>query len=476
MKFKVSKIISSKILLISLVYLFTLAHTDSSCFFANDPLYTVDHLLNNQSIRDHFIQQVLYWDGFFHQPDIGVNLESGLSYDGCPIDYETGVALKDQLHQFSAASKESLHVSMLALYLSGDRRAQTWFSQYTREDVISILEAKISTYEQFNVEFPGFGGFLPWYVNSNNGIKPTWDFQDRVPGLDNGQLAWALEALTFVLDDDTELYRRYQNYTSLLKKNSVLIFYNGDGYVRAVTKIKDTKAPPSQENYENASDGYFLDDPYEGELMVFWMDLYGTWSNPKDREQIWINKRAKLQNVEYHSKQHGPITVQRGFSGAHIPGLYASVTDVKLRGYISATGIQSIAFQPIQRKDIITPYGAFPVLLADQAVGLTWLQNMIKAPRMQGMYGSTEAININGTEISNIVTWDSKVTTDVAILGGIKDMTIALMKQQGIWERFSFIANREYTLKFPTLKGEDAPFGLPTQTIPVTMKPFPSCQ
>ncbi len=41
---------------------------------------------------------------------------------------------------------------------------------------------------------------------------------------------------------------------------------------------------------------------------------------------------------------------------------------------------------------------------------------------MQGPYGSTEAINVNGTEISPLVTWDSKITTVLAMLGGVSNL------------------------------------------------------
>ena len=41
---------------------------------------------------------------------------------------------------------------------------------------------------------------------------------------------------------------------------------------------------------------------------------------------------------------------------------------------------------------------------------------------MQGPYGSTEAINVKGTEISPLVTWDSKITTVLAMLGGVSNL------------------------------------------------------
>ena len=45
----------------------------------------------------------------------------------------------------------------------------------------------MTSYEKFNREYPGFGGFLPWFLNQNAGMRPTDDWQNRVPGLDNGQ-------------------------------------------------------------------------------------------------------------------------------------------------------------------------------------------------------------------------------------------------------------------------------------------------
>jgi len=41
---------------------------------------------------------------------------------------------------------------------------------------------------------------------------------------------------------------------------------------------------------------------------------------------------------------------------------------------------------------------------------------------MQGPFGSTEAINVSGTEISPLVTWDSKITTVLAMLGGVSNL------------------------------------------------------
>jgi hypothetical protein len=71
------------------------------------------------------------------------------------------------------------------------------------------------------------------------------------------------------------------------------------------------------------------------------------------------------------------------------PGMFASVnnstdpTTGQIIGYISNAGIPSISNQTIQELDVITPYGAFPLILVDTAVGLAWWKNMVDGKRMQ---------------------------------------------------------------------------------------------
>ena len=50
----------------------------------------------------------------------------------------------------------------------------------------SIMNIKLQTYLRFNETYPGFGGFLPWFTSSSQDLAPTWDWNNRVPGLDNG--------------------------------------------------------------------------------------------------------------------------------------------------------------------------------------------------------------------------------------------------------------------------------------------------
>ena len=59
------------------------------------------------------------------------------------------------------------------------------------------------------------------------------------------------------------------------------------------------------------------------------------------------------------------------------PGLLASVNDVTDGGqdipdYISAAGVQDLAYEKVSRRDVLTPYGSYGLFLFDKAVGLCW--------------------------------------------------------------------------------------------------------
>jgi hypothetical protein len=56
---------------------------------------------------------------FFHTDGHGVSLAFGVTYDGINIDAASGLPLPTGLHNFSAASKEAIHIGMAAVALSG---------------------------------------------------------------------------------------------------------------------------------------------------------------------------------------------------------------------------------------------------------------------------------------------------------------------------------------------------------------------
>lgn len=154
------------------------------------PQYSLEDVLSDS---DAFVWDLLYWEGHFHQNNVGYNQANGMTFDGTLLDPITGTANFSGLHPFSAASKESLHVMILAHAVAGSSFAARFLSpeepQSTPRIAYEILEKKLKTYVQFNQTYPGFGGFLPWFLSNETDIRPTLDWVNRVPALDNGLLS-----------------------------------------------------------------------------------------------------------------------------------------------------------------------------------------------------------------------------------------------------------------------------------------------
>lgn len=85
-------------------------------------------------------------------------------------------------------------------------------------------------------------------------------------------------------------------------------------------------------------------------------------------------------------------------------------------------------------------------------------------------YGSTESERIDGTAISSFVSWDSKITTVNALLGGVYSIVGRKMRKEGIYDEFIDVASREYGRVFGhgSLQGEDVPLCLPDAEVPAT--------
>ncbi|HXV27369.1 MAG TPA: hypothetical protein VD913_00230, partial [bacterium] len=71
--------------------------------------YQLKDLIEHKEAADKYVLDLIYWEGKFHQPGIGYNAHSGLTYDGHAINPVTG-ELQGGPRNWSASSKESLHV------------------------------------------------------------------------------------------------------------------------------------------------------------------------------------------------------------------------------------------------------------------------------------------------------------------------------------------------------------------------------
>ncbi|KAA0150801.1 hypothetical protein FNF31_06949 [Cafeteria roenbergensis] len=534
--------------------------------------------------------------GEFEAPFVrGVGVSSGLGVtrDGAVLNYTTGTAA--QLHDFSAASKEGFHLALAARCiadaaeaLGGRPRASAasdpglqlarkellralcgWPSSGSRRRTaqaagywVATLGAKLDSFARFNSSFPGFGGYLPWFsVPANNsgsmGLLQGWE--NRVPALDNGELFWgvvaagqaarrlagaASEAPGFesAATEAESLAARLEAVWSAMAATARTLFWGGAesrGAVFAVTTIANVSLPPGQSPVSGSGR---LDDPYEGELFTWVLDLL-TGLDAAEREDLWLAKRPQLAAVPYRMPSQlaaqgaaapDTVSVQRGFwfsaheqmkglylpytdaslvptsakvlracevaraadsAARRVPGLFASVTDVAavppsdllppvIPGYISAAGIAALASQPIQRRDVVTPYGAMAMALVAPREAAVWYVHTLAATAMQGPLGSTAACNVNGTEIAPVATWDSKSSTVLGFLGGVGDLTgeaLAALPDTGgatKLDRFRAVTEREMQRVFgTTVPGSDLPIALPTAAVPRTegLRDFVTC-
>eukprot|EP00440_Ansanella_granifera_P008854 gb/GFBE01009595.1/.p1 GENE.gb/GFBE01009595.1/~~gb/GFBE01009595.1/.p1 ORF type:complete len:663 (+),score=130.69 gb/GFBE01009595.1/:2-1990(+) len=464
---------------------------DQCCSFAKH-FKSVDW--QDFNVQQQFIANVLAAErGFFAAPNVSFDAESGMTFDGIAINETTGEPMPSEIRPTSAASKEAIHLSLLALALQEPEEAGSLLGPllplvYSKEEAFDLLEKKATSLEHFDSRYPGFGGFLPWFCGRGakedkscrrlqdpaGPMEPSFDWQDSVPALDNGQLAWAIVALVRVLEDhaarDGEssraaaLLQRWSHRLARMRASAVNLFYNGQGSgtVRSIANLHNRSVDAATGPQNAWSDAnYVLNDAYEGEMMVLFVDLLGNWTNyssdgAEEKALIWSDKEAHVFPVQANL-QGANMTVQQGFwFSSHeqwktlqlpyldlplvkriftngevarlaysldhdLPGLFASVNPppgVNCPGnYCSAVGVEEYAAQQVDDA-AATPYGAFPAILVEPAAGLAWYNHMLLQPRMQSMAGSLEAFALNGSAVASLLTWDAKATSVLAMLGG----------------------------------------------------------
>ncbi|KAF8865172.1 putative GPI anchored protein [Acephala macrosclerotiorum] len=339
-----------------------------------------------------------------------------MSYDGTLLDETTGLATTK--YPFSVASKEALQIMLYTHALAGSKKAARCLSPDEPEkagDVaFGIVELKLRTYLRFNETFPGFGGFLPWYTEDEVEVVPTYDWVNRVPALDNGELIWAVYSAVQVLETSP-----IPGYSDLAK--AAKIFYKGNGTVTDLANQSFLVDNPRQ-NY-SWEGSRTLNDPYEGELFTWWLYFFDRLSE-NGKNLLWEVKRPQLVSVEYNMggdsvlelramESHGDAfdvdIVKRVFYNAErvwtcnsvvtkVPGIFASVnnstdpTTGQIIGYISNAGIPSISNQTVQELDLITPYSVFPLVLFDKSVRMTWWKNMVDGKKMQDLATKTDEV------------------------------------------------------------------------------------
>jgi hypothetical protein len=465
--------------------------------------------LPGRAEAQRFIRRVALREQRFYQPGVSYDRETGLTFDGHPIDRRTG-ELTGTPRNWSAASKESLHIILLAKAIAGDETARALITPDPRDPTkavdraLDVLTRKIATYRRFDDRHPGFGGFLPWFKVAGGELEPMDGWSDRVPGLDNGQLAWSLYLAEGVLREHghVELADAYRRHLERMADNVVRVFYDPAGrHFRGEAILERGGAvPPGRNRYGNK--GYLIEDAYEGLLLVHFADLMGRWprGTRAGREAVWREPRRKPARFRLDDKD---ITVVEGhwfsshedwgflvlpyrdlpvadrlFTNAQrvrtqysarrgLSGLFASThrpvrADGEELAYENASGIQEVAKDTVRNGEpIFAPYAAFPLALVDERPFAGWLKSMVDRPGMFGPYGIGESYGEDGSS-APLLTWDGKALPMIAAMGGVSREIGRFLRRDGTYDAFLARVQHDYRL-FDKIEGEDVPLAAPPE-------------
>ncbi|MFA6321777.1 MAG: hypothetical protein WCY36_08000, partial [Candidatus Omnitrophota bacterium] len=464
--------------------------------------YAPQDIVANSERARAFIDEYLQQEGEYFK----IARNRGIAVDGWNLNPST-LKHKD-IREHTAASKESLDIAVLVKALNGNKYAASLIGNgdaaAAKAAAIKILEEKIASYKQFNKDFSGFGGFLPW-IKTTDRIEPTGDWSDRVPALDNGEWVWAIYSAYHTLQNigEKDLANEYKKYFDMLAKNAPVIFYDNElKKLRIVTAIKDPKTTViSSDNYSNwqkykDADDYNIAWLYEGQMMVYFLDLF---TDLPERANIWEGINMEKVTTTYGTTfkgwpQQSPLDgsphIKWAFmflpftdnaTAMKVYGLQEKIrTNLNKYGIPVSTntpgGIGYTQYEP----NVFAPYGAFSMIyyfalqgdVTKNNYGLAWLANMLQADKMQGPTGSGESFSVKpGTnqleEVSFINTVDGKFTIWLAMMGGNIDEIREGLKKDGLYEKFMADVKHKYAETFGDLSSvvDDAQFRLPTQKI-----------
>ncbi|MEK7704347.1 MAG: hypothetical protein AAB426_05260 [Myxococcota bacterium] len=445
--------------------------------------------------------------------------KSGLTYDGVNLDLKTGRV--SGVRNWSAPSKECLDLGIWIKALGGDRRAARLVAGGNTKVAIAkaaeVLDQKLRGYWRFYDDNPGYAGFLPWFKQAPDGtITSTDDWQGDIPGLDNGEWVWTLLTAEKALRDAgfTDLADRYGAYNKMLRANVVKVFYDAEvGKVRADVHIRAPHRATT--GYDSIADRpgrmSFLTGEHgvhEGLMMVLYLTLFGVGLPDGAACRIWDGIPIKRQEKSpygttweaYWGSAHESwaylflplrdlpayrdlfrirekIRTQNA-AAREYPGLASSTNapggSADL-GYLSAAGIEGLGSQAVHNNHVYAQYGAFPLLLehsttSDKTVGnygLAWLHNMLRAPKAQGPLGGGESGTNDGSAIAPMKTIDGSLPLLLGMMGGVEQETAAMLREQGAYERFRALMQRQYDRGFGTVPlREPVGFARPNAVVP----------
>ena len=499
--------------------------------------FNTDELLTNSIRRADFVYSLMSSLGNgFHQPGVAYHSVLGTTFDGGRFDFFSGRPLGVRKN-ITAGSKEAIHLSILSACVASNHLARLFVSPDNTNAAPTIatnlIVRKLDAWDDFDQRYPGFGHWLPWMTYQEDRLVPaqnaesasqTWT--NRLPALDNGEFVVALLQLEGDLRDAgyASLADRVAGRVADMQSNAVAMFIEpGTNLIRGVVRVAHPELPPTDalQNYshDDTDTKFFCNDPYEGELMALFLDLFGNWPVLTNREALWEKQRVATNYVVggtnvtvqqgYHFSSHeewgflqwpymdvplaaavfrnGQVARTQFSATSGIPGLlaacHAPLTGNQELVYTNTPGIPQLA-QPNQSTNtitnVVTAYGAFPVILADQAVGLTWLDVMLDASKGQAVLGIPDSLAVDGSGVAPVATWDVNGLVALSLIVGTRIEQAGEhplrrhLVRHGVYDRATMLISNEYAEAFVAFQETTVPLARPGSAVPQLLPDFPA--
>ena len=378
--------------------------------------------------------QLVPQEAQYFQPGFGTDEGTGMPYDHVRIRLRSQIL--GETGNYTAASKLSLSLP----YLLGVAHGKPVFKQsgLSAPEASRLISKTLETLKKYNQNYPEYGGFLPWVdIRPNGTIAPA---STKMPSLDNGQLTWALAALTAAFEDSRDPLSRKiaRDAQDLLLAQNYSLFYDEKAGLLHGTSQMD---PDTGEWFGDKT--YYLNDMFEGILAVLWAVLHG-----QVPEEVWYN--LKIPTTDYVSSLNEKVTTFQGFRASfhehwalgYLPLMESSLAPLYqnflyvqedyasrngLPGFISTAydprgnyrqmGIPEISENPVDRSDVAVVFATAMGMLVSPESGARWLKNIYRFRQLVSRYGAVESAGPDG--YADIFTADAKGMTLLAASGGV---------------------------------------------------------
>ncbi len=432
-------------------------------------------------------QELIPNEAKYFSTRIGVDPKSGMPLDHVRIRLEN--EMLSETGNYTAASKISLAIP----YLLGVIQQKEDFQgvMISPKEAEDLLHKSLLTIKRFMKEYKHYGGFLPWIdIRPDGNIAPA---NNKVPSLDNGQLTWALAAVTGALEksQNSNLRELAKLAEEINRDRNYAKFYDSEkGLLHGTVQVDESSG------VWHGDKTYYLNDMCEGIMAILWGVLHGqipqsAWENVQiqTRDYKTLNGEEATTFLGFRASFHehwalaylpfmetslaslykNYLYVQADYARRNgLPGFVSTAYDP--RGVYRQMGIPAIAGQKVDRSDVAVVFATAMSMLIEPETGAAWLKNLYDFPNVVTRYGAVESVGNDG--YADIFTADGKGLTLLAASGGVVEEVEQYLKTRNVpgenitmYDKFIQLVNSKYEQMMNAR--DNIPVAIPSLPVPM---------